>query len=161
MSTPLQGLPPDRVTADLGDASASVTIDADLYPLDAVYAAAYLFLDRCYVLLDRPEDGKIRVTLADRDGEAGEQVLRDYIGEFANELLACAWRQQISIENRAAIEATTMQAIAGAMGPPSLEELSDFDFTEEPFDDPLGIAQSWEEKYAKKGKQKTDEGGEE
>ena len=43
-----------------------------------------------------------------------------------------------------------MQAISGAMGPPSLDELEDFDFTEEPFEDPLGIAQSWEEKYTKK-----------
>lgn len=153
MATLLKGLPPDRASADLGDASASITIDDDLYPLDAVYGAAYVFLDRCYVLLDRPEAGKIRVTLADRDGDAGEDVLRDYAGEFANELLACAWRRQISIENRAAIEATTMQAIAGAMGPPSLDELSDFDFTAEPFDDPLGIAMSWEEKYAK-GKDK-------
>ena len=31
-----------------------------------------------------------------------------------------------------------MQAIAGAMGPPSLEDLEDFDFTDEAFEDPLG-----------------------
>ncbi len=44
----------------------------------------------------------------------------------------------------------TLQAIAGAMGPPSLEDLESFDFTDEAFEDPLGIAMSWEEKYKKK-----------
>ena len=29
---------------------------------------------------------------------------------------------------------------------------ADFDFSEEPFEDPLGIAMSWEEKYGKKDK---------
>ena len=52
------------------------------------------------------------------------------------------------------IEAVTMQAMAGAMGPPSLEDLANFDFTDAPLEDPLGIAQSWEEKYKKKDKGK-------
>ncbi len=48
-----------------------------------------------------------------------------------------------------AIETVTVQAIAGAMGEPSLDDLADFDFTDEALDDPLGIAQSWEEKYGR------------
>ena len=150
MSQPLAGFSPDTASADLSEGVAHLVVDAALYPLDALYGAAYVFIDRCFVLIDKPAEGKFRVTLTHREGEASEDTLRGYVGEFANELLACAWRHQISVENRASIEATTMQAIAGAMGPPSLDELADFDFTEEPFDDPLGIAQSWEEKYAKK-----------
>jgi len=156
MPTPLQGLPPERASVDLSDGSASILIDADVYPLEAVYGASFVFIDRCYVLIDKPEQGKYRITLAGKEGEPSEQALRDLTGEFANELRACAWRHQISVDNRAVIEATTMQAIAGAMGPPSLDELADFDFTEEPFEDPLGIAMSWEEKYAKK-KSESDE----
>jgi hypothetical protein len=38
------------------------------------------------------------------------------------------------------------------MGPPSLDDLEKFDFSAEAFDDPLGIAMSWEEKYGKKNK---------
>jgi hypothetical protein len=49
-----------------------------------------------------------------------------------------------------AIETVTVQAIAGAMGEPSLDDLADFDFTDEALDDPLGIAQSWEEKHGRK-----------
>lgn len=162
MSGSIEGLPAQRASADVAEGRAWVTLDDDLYPLEAVYAAAYVFLDRCYVLLDRPEARKLRVSLASRDGAADAATLRDWVGELANELIACAWRRRIAQENRAAIEATTMQAIAGAMGPPSLEELADFDFTAEPFDDPLGIAMSWEEKYAQKkdAKEKKEGGGE-
>jgi His-Xaa-Ser system protein HxsD len=152
MSTPVPGFPSDRATAELVDGSARITLDESVYPLDAVYSAAYVFIDRCYVLIDRADEGRLRVTLADKDGEGGDEVLRAMLGEFANELLSAAWRQQIARDNRSVIEATTMQAIAGAMGPPSLDELADFDFTEEPFEDPLGISMSWEEKYAKKKK---------
>jgi hypothetical protein len=38
------------------------------------------------------------------------------------------------------------------MGPPSLEDLAAYDFSDEPLEDPLGIAMSWEEKYKKKEK---------
>ncbi|MEI8259300.1 MAG: hypothetical protein WCJ30_26835 [Deltaproteobacteria bacterium] len=44
----------------------------------------------------------------------------------------------------------TSQAISAAMGPPSLDDLAAFDFGDESFEDPLGIAMSWEEKYKKK-----------
>ncbi len=43
----------------------------------------------------------------------------------------------------------TRTAFSGAAGPPSLDDLDDSDFSEEPFHDPLGIAESWEEKYGK------------
>mgnify|MGYP002149894992 CR=1 FL=1 len=40
--------------------SRRLVVDADLYPLQAVYAAAYIFIDRCYVFLDRPAADAIR-----------------------------------------------------------------------------------------------------
>lgn len=150
-TTPIEGIPEDVARVDLDDKRAIVDVDAGIYPLEALYGAAYVFIDRCYVFLDRPEPTKLRVVLSPKtlDGDAEEQ-LRDMVGELANELVSAAWRHQITQENRAQIEAVTMQAISGAMGPPTLEDLEDFDFTEEAFEDPLGIAMSWEEKYAKK-----------
>ncbi len=151
MATNLEGFPEDAATAELSDSSASVVVDETVYPLGAIYGAAYVFIDRCYVLLDRPTQGTVRVTLTSkRPTEATEDSLRALLGEFANELLGCAWRQQIGEANRGLIESVTMAAISGAAGPPSLDELEEFDFTDEPFEDPLGIAMSWEEKYAKK-----------
>ena len=43
-----------------------------------------------------------------------------------------------------------MRSTSGAMGAPSLDDLESFDFSSEAFEDPLGIALSWEEKYGKK-----------
>ena len=143
-------MPEGLVEVDVANAAVTFVADATIYPLDAVYGASYVFIDRCYVMLDRPSTDRWRVTLTAKDPKTDAESLRPLVGEFANELLACAWRHEIAKQNRSVIEAVTMQAFAGAMGPPSLDELEAFDFTDEPFEDPLGIAQSWEEKFKKK-----------
>jgi His-Xaa-Ser system protein HxsD len=148
--TPDLGLPQSIVAHDPVDGSVTITVDAVLYPLEALYGAAYIFIDRCYVLLDRPREGALSVTLASKKGDASPEGLRAMVGEFANELLSQAWRQKIIEENRVVLETVTTQALAGAMGAPTLDDLASFDFTEEGFDDPLGIAMSWEEKQQQK-----------
>lgn len=159
-------LPSDLVQVDLADGTASLRVDGQLYPLEAVYAAAYVFIDRCWVLLDRDGD-RVRVSLTPKPTPAraegfDEAALSEVVGEFANELLSCAWRHEIARESRATIEAVTTQALAGARGAPTLTDLEAFDFSEETFDDPLGIAMSWEEKYGKKkGAAKDEAKGEE
>jgi len=145
--TPVPDIPEALASIDTTERSVSMTIDAELYPLQAVYGAAYIFIDRCYVFVDQPAEGRYRVTLSAKKVVEELEALRALIGEFANELLSCAWRHQITLDNRVAIETVTVQAIAGAMGEPSLDDLADFDFTDEALDDPLGIAQSWEEKH--------------
>ena len=152
MTSPLEGIPSELATVDLVAGAVQLRVDARLYPLGAIYAASYVFLDRCYVLLDKPDEHGVRVTLAPKKGGTDEAVLRTFVGEFSNELLSAAWRREIAQENRAVIEMVTSQAISAAMGPPSLDDLASFDFGDESFEDPLGIAMSWEEKYKKKDK---------
>src|SRR5690554_4111573 len=143
-------VPEALVSVSTTERSVSMNLDAELYPLQAVYGASYVFLDRCFVFLDRPNAGQYRVTLTAKQAVEEAEVLRGLVGDFANELLSCAWRHQVTQDNRVAIETVTVQAIAGAMGEPSLDDLADFDFTDEALDDPLGIAQSWEEKHGRK-----------
>ena len=151
MTITLEGFPTD-IAADLATSAVVVSADSTVYPLQALYGAAYTFIDRCYVFVDRPDPSKFRVTLSTKKPGADEAMLRALAGEFANELISCAWRHQITQDNRNVIEQVTTQALSGAMGPPSLDELAAFDFTEESFEDPLGIAMSWEDKYKKKDK---------
>ena len=66
MPQPTDGFPEGAARADLGTLAVSLTVDESLYPLDAVYGAAFAFLDRCYVVLDRPEPARLRVTLTGR-----------------------------------------------------------------------------------------------
>lgn len=144
----LPDIPTVLAQAELADHAVRLCVDESAYGLDAVYGAAFTFLDRAFVFLDRADEGQVRVTLTDKSGAADVGALRAMVGEFANELLACAWRKRITEAHRETLEAVTMRAISGAMGPPSLEELADFDFTEELFEDPLGIALNWEEKHS-------------
>jgi His-Xaa-Ser system protein HxsD len=146
----IEGLPTNLVDADFERGSVSLEVDESVYPLEVLYATAFTFIDRFYVLLDRSASGRYRAILAPKAGALDEAAAKSAIGDFSAELLACAWRQQITRENRAMIEAVTMKALGGAMGPPSLDDLANFDFGQEEFDDPLGIAVSWEEKYKKK-----------
>ncbi|HHH27651.1 MAG TPA: hypothetical protein ENK57_04810 [Polyangiaceae bacterium] len=152
MST-IEGVPEDIAHVDLDEMRAILDLDASLYPVEALYGAAFAFIDRCYVFLDRPEPTRFRLVVTPKTLEGGEAALRTIVGEIANELVTAAWRHQITQENRARIESVTLQAIAGAMGPPTLDDLEEFDFTDEAFEDPLGIAMSWEQKYAKKGEE--------
>ena len=142
----MEDFPEGLASVDVAGNTVRQELDEALYPLEALYGAAYIFIDRCYVLLDKPREGRFRATLAPK-APGGD--LRALAGEFANELLSCAWRHQITRENRAVIEQVTVAAIGGAMGPPSLDDLAKFDFSGEALEDPLGIAQSWEEKYKK------------
>ena len=49
MTTNPQGFPDDLVAVDVGASSVSLRVDPATYPLDALYGAAYIFIDRCYV----------------------------------------------------------------------------------------------------------------
>lgn len=159
MTEPFADLPAGLVAVDRGAAAVHFSVDAELYPLPAIYGAAYVFIDRCFVFLDRPAPGTVRVSLSAKGGEAEPGALRALVGEFANELLSCAFRHQITQDNRVLIEAATVQALAGAMGQPSLDDLASFDFSDQGFDDPLGIAMSWEEKHGKKPPKAAEGGG--
>jgi His-Xaa-Ser system protein HxsD len=131
------------------DGALVLEFDEALYPKDAVYGAAYIFIDRCYVKLDRPKEARISVRLRLKPGVS--RNLDELAGEFENELLGQAWRRMILDENRQLIEQVTTQALAGAAGPPGLDDLLGMDIDEETaFEDPLGIAMSWEEKYKRK-----------
>jgi His-Xaa-Ser system protein HxsD len=96
MASKLEGIPAELVGAELEQGSVSVAVDETLYPLEALYGASYVFIDRCYVLLDRPEAGGFRVTLSPKKSDVDEAGLRALVGEFANELLSCAWRFKIT-----------------------------------------------------------------
>jgi len=134
-----------------------ITFDEGLYPKDAIYGAAYVLIDRCYVHLDRTGENRITVKLQPKPGVSitPEQA----IGEFQNEALGQAWRRQILDENRALIEMISSRALGGAAGPPGLDDLLALETSEDTaFDDPLGIAMSWEEKYKKKSNDTPPEG---
>lgn len=115
----------------------------ELYPRDAIYATAYIFIDRAYVLLDRQGD-RIVVRLRGKS-PLSEADLHAMSGEFANELLAQTLRRRIASENGRIIEAVTALAIGAATGlPVNPLTTSDAGDATEFVEDPLGLGKPWE-----------------
>jgi His-Xaa-Ser system protein HxsD len=146
-----------------------IDLDLSVYPLEAVMGGAYVFIDQCYVFLDKLPDGKVRVSLTAKPGCDGEK-LAGIAGDFRNELLSQALRHQVGLRHEKVRELLLARALFGAApqlehaddeAPDSgatgttdadlwkaLEELPGGDETF--LDDPLGIAVSWEERFGRK-----------
>lgn len=139
--------------------------DLDLCPLDAVMDTAYVFIDRCYVLLDKMSDSRVRVSLSGKT-RTSDEVLKAIEGEFQDELRSQLLRQRIGARHEKVREAIVVRALFGAAPVaadstafPTGEELGvEPRFVpaegEDYLDDPLGIAVPWEEKYGAKASEK-------
>ncbi|MEM7155562.1 MAG: hypothetical protein AAF799_22120 [Myxococcota bacterium] len=137
----LQGFPKSYTPRD--DGGVDFLCNARVYPAEAIFAATYALLDRGYFRIDRDDDGNHIIQIHAREGES----VRDIVGSLTNELLSAVCRTHLHQRKEVILEAVTLASMAGAVGRPDLDDLEDFDFSEEGLDDPLGIAVSWEEKY--------------
>jgi His-Xaa-Ser system protein HxsD len=99
-------------TLDPATRTLTLSLDVGLYPRDVLYAAAYVFLDRAYVLLDRQDSRFIVRFRGKRPLE--EATFHAMAGEFENELLAQALRHRVVDANQRIIEDVVAVAIAGA-----------------------------------------------
>lgn len=132
--------------------SVAITLPADTHPANVVQGAAVSFIDRCYVLLDRPAPEQIRVTLCAKETVEGEETLSKLADAFEARLQSSDLYLRVAQDNRVLTEAVVAQAFGVAQAPadaPGLDELEAFDFSDDAFDDPLGIAQTWEEKHGR------------
>jgi His-Xaa-Ser system protein HxsD len=142
-----------ETTTLFDDGWTSVELDEELYPRDAVQGAAYVFLERAYVFLERAGEKRVRVRIKAKNGDTARAA-----GDFENEALFQAHRRRLAKDNRLLIESLASRALVGAAGPPGLDDLLAMDIgADTAFDDPLGIAMSWEEKYAKKKEKAADD----
>ena len=141
---------------------ARLHVDLDIHSREAIFGAAYSFIDRCYVWLDKDPDGRILIELTPRSDAESVEALA---GDFSNELLAQSTRAVVLAANRDLVQAIVSRPLAGAgargsMAPtPPVAELDALEIDDEPFDDPLGIAISWEQKYGKKSPEEASPGG--
>ena len=124
-----------------------IVVNQRIYPIEAILGTAYVFLDRCYVLLKRKDRNEVVVRLRSRP-DCGALEFDAVVGEFENELLNQALRLKVALRTGAVRDAIVHRALFSAM-PESVKldlEGDDGDYLE----DPLGIASPWEEKYGKK-----------
>lgn len=135
-----------RLGFALGQDQITFEVDESVYPLEAVYGAAYLFLDRCFVYLTRPKSGFVDVRLTARES-ATAAALDSLAGEFANELLSQVMRLRLAQSTARIREYYTAAALRAAASAPSVDDLLAELESEELLEDPLEIMVPWEEKH--------------
>jgi len=120
--------------------SCIISVNPKMYSLDVIYSAAYVFLDKAYVLVDGDPNEEVIVELKPKEEYDLEKLGR----EFNNELINYANYKDFSIKNKNIREIIIQRALL----------TNDSSLVEESkrIEDPLGIAIPWQEKYGKKPK---------
>jgi His-Xaa-Ser system protein HxsD len=133
--------------------SVLVMLDENVFPRQVGLAAAYHFLERCYVQLERRPAHRLHVRLKGKE-PLDPAALCSLGEEFGNELVHQLVRHQVSERTDRLREAIVGRALmsaepAGAREcAPQADPLDALDYLE----DPLGIAVPWEEKHGQKRK---------
>jgi len=125
-----------------------VLINPKLYSLEAVYGAAYAFLDKAYVYLEQGPKSRIQVNLKGKE-KMTKKDLEALKGEFLNELLNFSLREKISKNNKKIREYIVARALASA----SQQESSPVMGEEDLHKDPSKIIIPWRDKDKKKSRQ--------
>lgn len=123
----------------------SFTLDEAIYPRDAVYGAAYIFVDRAYVFMTRPADDRIEVRLKPKAADADKAALGALAGEFANELLNQVVRVRVGEANAQIREYYMAKAFFADSQQTSIDALLAELDAEELQEDPLEISVPWED----------------
>jgi His-Xaa-Ser system protein HxsD len=129
--------------AEVGERRVRFTIDESIYELDVIMGAAYLFIDKVYVFLDRGGDRQVVVSLRAR-AECSEEELEALAGQFSNELLNQALRKQVGEANGRLREYILARALFAAEGPSTIDKLLAELDAEEMASDDLDIPVPWE-----------------
>jgi len=110
-----------------------VSVNPKIYPLEIVYSAAYVFIDRAYVILDGDVSDEIFVELRPKSGQDPMTLGR----EFNNELLNYAASAVQSLRSQNVRDAIVQRAFVTNSGAPAPSG----DFRS----DPKGIASLWKQ----------------
>jgi His-Xaa-Ser system protein HxsD len=128
---------------ELGERHVAFTLDESVYSREAIFGAAYLFVDKCFLWLSVAGASQLRVRLKTK-GEASPEALETLAGEFANELLNQSIRQQVSQDTRRIREYYMGRAFYGDDTRASIDALLAELDAEELAEEPLEIAVPWE-----------------
>lgn len=130
-----------------------ISLNPKIYPLEAIYGACYVFIDRAYLFLDGDPKKEIKVFIKGKQ-ELKLKDIEKIAGEFKNEILNYILRLSIAKNTKKIRETIVERALFSVL--PHEEELKKISESEQidkktiTEDDPLGIAVPWEEKYGKK-----------
>jgi His-Xaa-Ser system protein HxsD len=94
-------------------------LDLKIYPLEAVYGASYVFIDRAYVFLEDAGKEKVKVSFkGKKNPPAGgdKKALEVLQGEFLNELLNYTLRVSLENNNKKIRQQIVERALYSSIG---------------------------------------------
>ena len=74
----------NNIRINKAENSVLVTVNPKIYPLEIVYSAAYVFIDRAYVLIDGDPEKEILVDLKLKETGNVEELGREFNNELIN-----------------------------------------------------------------------------
>lgn len=107
-------MPNLRTKTDLNNNEIVFWLNAKNYPLEAIYSAAYVFVDRAYIFLDGDPKKEIEIHLKGKE-KMDKKKLEDMRGEFLNEMLNILLRKSVSRENKKTFEFIVAGAVMTAL----------------------------------------------
>jgi His-Xaa-Ser system protein HxsD len=127
--------------------SVSLLIDTALYPIDAIYSASYVFIDRAFVFLSSESHHQVKVSLTARKNASGAD-LELLAGDFAHELLAQVIRAKLAQAHQPIAQKVLGQAFAAQDSTATIDALLAELARETPpattQEDPLNVGVAWE-----------------
>jgi His-Xaa-Ser system protein HxsD len=133
----------EELSYELSGRRVRFTLSEELYPRDAIFGAAYLFVDRCFIFLHRPADRQVEVRLKAR-GEIDAAGLEALAGEFGNALLDQVMRSRVAESTGRIREYYMARAFLTSPAQSTIDQLLAELDAEELAEDRLEIQVPWE-----------------
>lgn len=95
------------------DGKLTFEVPLSVYPLDAIYAASYVFIDRAFIRLEMTPSQDVLIEMRPKP-DVPAKKFENADGEFRNELLHQALRMKISGNNQKIREYLVTQALLSA-----------------------------------------------
>ena len=121
------------------------SINPKIYSLDIVYSAAYILIDKAFIILDGDPEKEIKVEIRKKKPE---QELKDLVRDFNEELLNYAVYKVQSEKNKN-IREMILQRVLLTNDPNYFTDMAQqkCDCEDKPIEDPKGIMKTWEETH--------------
>ena len=132
----------EEIQYRIEDNRALFEIDESIFPIEAIFGAAYLFVDHSYIFFSRSGGQKLLMTIKKKT--PGGSDLEAVVGEFSNELLNQVLRFRLADSTSKIREYYMARAFLSHPAQSSIDSLLAELDAEELEDDDLEIAVPWE-----------------